>query len=233
MGRWAKPMILRKIFFAVVAIAASLTPVLAIVPPVPVVLRDPIPHLAGQDRPLSFDLQSVADIGDGTSCVVGADTVTGEPTKKAAIFRINNSTGKIVWYQSLQVPSERYGSRATYCLVSKGSLYVVILSDLPAPYFPMQNFMSIARLDIATGSVAAGAHATLSAKYDRPEFGRGRQQSTWTEPGSQALQLDGSTIVIKLRYSVANAIEGSQLFKQSEPADAEIRVDDEHLMPSD
>lgn len=221
---------LKTMMCAALVLASTGMPALAIMPALPVVVDSTAPDLAGQKRPSSFALYATTDIGDGTSCVVGADA-TAAGGKRAAVLRIDNKTGEIVWNRSLIVPGDvASGSRATHCTAANGSLYVLIQRDLLSPYEQPAGFVAAARLGL-DGAFKAGGHVNLPAAQ-AVDSTDGSQASIWIETGLSRLQIANHLVVIKARYAVSQPAEaGSSVITVTEPRDVEIRLDDEVLMP--
>lgn len=201
-------------------------PAWSILPALPVVVRHDAADLTGKPRPDGFVMQAATDIGDGASCVVGADATAPDRVIRAAVYRADTGTGVLQWNRSLQVPGDHSGSRATHCFVSGGSLYVIIQRDLTSPHEPVQTFLSIARLDVRTGELLASGHVNPPSIDHLVVDAR---ISAWVKPGPGQIKLQAGVLSIWAEMLVLPDAGGKQPERPVKPV--EIRLDAEHLMP--
>lgn len=222
----------KSVAIAALALLAAIGAAQALLTPLPAVLREGVPDLAGQMRPASFVLYAAADIGDGTVCLVGADEVRGRSERFAAVLRVDAKSGVIVWNRSILVPGEHNGSRATHCAPAGDSLYILVQRDWTSSSLPLLTGVTAARLDTRTGGRLVGGHANLPDAQARLDFGpRESNVSVWVEPGAEQVRLGEHVLTLKARSFVAALEDGSAIVRLTPTRDVEIKLDRENLLP--
>lgn len=224
-------MIKRTLLYAGLAIMAICTPAAATRLQPPVNVADWTTDLKGQYRPQTFTFQTATEIGDGTSCVVGAD-IAGIALKRAVVLRIDRATNKIIWNKLLMASMDNEGSRATHCAVADGALYVLIQREQTTPDMPPQNAIAVAKFDLnGNQKMAEDITRWIVAKDEGKALGDRREHNSWVEPVAGTLQLTGNEVVISTHHSVSAYVDGK--FTQTAPKPIEIRLDKNNLAPAD
>jgi hypothetical protein len=103
---------------------------------------------------------ATAPIDGGHQCKVGITTDADGMHAKGLVYVTDGKA--IAWSTILKLPEFTEQARATYCVQSGKSLYVLVQGDTNTAPSLSQTLMNVAQLDAATGKVQAMEYVDLA-----------------------------------------------------------------------
>lgn len=164
-------------------------------------------HVAG--APVSHAMARAADVdvyasvplGSGWQCDVGA-VLHGNVLREQPVVSVVGPTGAVRWRTRLPLPAHFYQGRATHCVASPGSVYVLVQLDTSAQQSMNETVLRVVRLSRRTG-----VHETTH-EVDVPHVTA--DYTSWVAKGADHFQLRGGKLVIKGEYALMSNRTQSQ-----------------------
>lgn len=142
--------------------------------------------------PANFSEYGTAQAGNGKRCVAGASVDDDGLNQKPVLYVSGKDQEDVRWSQTLPLPPDTYQSRATHCLGTNDSLYVLLQSDTRPEQTLSQTLLRVLKVDPGNGAVLASADAEPAGVTDA--------HSAWVEEGAENFQLQNDKLIVTGRY---------------------------------
>lgn len=158
--------------------------------------------------PSNISLYAKPGIGEGQQCLVGVQTDDDGMNEKPVIYLQKSST-TVIWHASLPLPPHAYQARATHCVGTPTTLYVLVQGDTQPEQSLSQTLLEVVALNRATGAVTA-------SKAIEPPNVTGAH-TTWIEPGDEHFSAQGKDLIVTGKYALLSDRDNSQDFSLKVP----------------
>jgi hypothetical protein len=142
--------------------------------------------------PSSVSLYAKPGIGDGQQCLVGAQTDEDGMNEKPVAYLEKSST-TVIWHVSLPSPPHTYQARATHCIGTPTTLYVLVQGDTRPEQSLSQTLLEVVALNRATGAVTATKAIEPPNIIDA--------HTTWVEAGDGHFSAQGKDLIVTGRFA--------------------------------
>jgi hypothetical protein len=157
--------------------------------------------------PSSVSLYAELGIGDEQHCLVGAQTDDDGMNEKPVAY-LEKSPATVMWHASLPLPPHTYQARATHCVGTPTTLYVLVQGDTQPEQSLSQTLLEVVALNRATGVVTATKTIGLPNISDA--------HTAWVEAGYEHFSAQGKDLVITGKFA--------PLSDRGNPRDFSLRV---------
>lgn len=142
--------------------------------------------------PPDVQLYATTDASASQQCMVGATTdETGMNQKPIVYLREQD---KFAWKRDLPLPRYTFQARATHCVATAKTLFVLVQGDTQSEQALSQTLLEVVELDKNDGS-------TLAVRsIDVPKVTAAH--TTWVEKGSGNFRLQGDVLMVTGRYAL-------------------------------
>lgn len=130
-------------------------------------------------------------VGAGQTCVAAATTEDDGMNEKPVVH-LEGANG-IAWHMTLPLPADTYQARATHCIGTPTTLYVLVQGDTQPEQTLSQTLLEVVALQRTTGSVVA------SRAIDVPNVSAAH--TTWVDEGSQRFVARDGHLAISGQYA--------------------------------
>lgn len=158
--------------------------------------------------PSNISLYAKPGIGDGQLCLVGAKTDDDGMNEKPVAYLEKSSTS-VIWHASLPLPPHTYQARATHCVGTPTTLYVLVQGDTQPEQSLSQTLLEVVALNRVTGVVAA-------TKAIEPPNVSGAH-TTWVEAGNGHFSAHGNDLIVTGKYALLSNRDNPQDFSLKVP----------------
>ncbi|MBD8871872.1 hypothetical protein [Rhodanobacter sp. DHB23] len=158
--------------------------------------------------PTSVSLYAKPGIGAGQNCLAGAQTDDDGMNEKPVVY-LENSSGTAAWHVTLPLPAHTYQARATHCVGTPSTLYVLVQGDTQSEQTISQTLLEIVALDRSTGAVVT------STPIDAPNVGAAH--TTWVDDGDQHFVLQENSLIVTGKYALLSNRDGPVDFSLKAP----------------
>lgn len=159
------------------------------------------------DLPSSVTLYAKPSVYTGQKCLAGAQTDDDGMNEKPVVY-LENSPKTVVWHVTLPLPVNTYQARATHCVGTSSTLYVLVQGDTQPEQTLSQTLLEIVALNRSSGAVVA------STLIDAPNVSEAH--TTWVEDGDQHFVLQGNSLTVTGKYAL--------LSNRDKPMDFSLRT---------
>lgn len=158
--------------------------------------------------PSNISLYAKPGIGEGQQCLVGVQTDDDGMNEKPVIYLQKSST-TVIWHASLPLPPHTYQARATHCVGTPTTLYVLVQGDTQPEQSLSQTLLEVVALNRATGTVTA-------SKAIEPPNVTGAH-TAWIEPGDENFSAQGKDLIVTGKYALLSDRDNPQDFSLKVP----------------
>ncbi|GAA0254510.1 hypothetical protein [Rhodanobacter caeni] len=149
-------------------------------------------------------------IGDGQSCLVGARTDDDGMNEKPVVY-LGKSSNIVIWHASLPLPPHTYQARATHCIGTPATLYVLVQGDTQPEQSLSQTLLEVVALNRTTGAV------TTTKAIDPPNISGAN--SVWVEAGDRHFSAQGKDLIVTGRFAPLSNRDSPRGFSLRVPQD--------------
>ncbi|MFK2875321.1 hypothetical protein [Dyella lipolytica] len=171
---------------------------------------------ASPEIPREVEIYATRDVGAGQRCIVGARTDEDGMNEKPVAY-LSNAKGGFSWEVSLSIPTDTYQGRATHCVASARTLFVLVQSDTQPQQSLSQTLLQVVELDRKSGAVLG------SKSIDVPNISAAH--TTWVEKGDKNFLPDGNDLVVRGRYEFISDRDNAS---KKEPSRFSVNVSQHH-----
>lgn len=132
-------------------------------------------------------------IGSTQQCMVGARTDNDGMNEKPIVYVDEHARG-ILWHITLPLPANTFQARATHCVGTPSTLYVLVQGDTQPELALSQTMLEVVALKRTTGSVVA------SKAIDVPNVSSAH--TTWVEEGKMHFLAEGGRLILAGKYAL-------------------------------
>lgn len=157
--------------------------------------------------PANVTLYAKPGIGDGQHCLVGAQTDDDGMNEKPVIY-FEKSPDTVIWHASLPLPPLTYQARATHCVGTSTTLYVLVQGDTQPEQSLSQTLLEVVALNPATGAI------TATKTIGIPNVDGAH--TTWVEDGDEHFLAQSKNLIVTGKYAL--------LSNRDKPADFSLKV---------
>lgn len=157
--------------------------------------------------PSSVSLYAKPGIGGGQQCLVGAQTDDDGMNEKPVAYLQKSST-TVIWHASLRLPPHTYQARATHCVGTPTTLYVLVQGDTQSEQSLSQTLLEVVALNRATGAV------TATKVIEPPNVSDAH--TAWVEDGDEHFSTRGNDLIVTGKYAL--------LSNRDNPRDFSLKV---------
>lgn len=122
--------------------------------------------------PPGVDIYASKVIDGGQKCLVGAKSDHDGLNERPVVY-LADAKGAFAWHASPKIPADTYQGRATHCVASPDTLFVLVQIDTQSEQSMSQTLLKVIKLNRKTGAVVAtkdvvvpGVSAAYSASVD-------------------------------------------------------------------
>jgi len=165
------------------------------------------------DTPLppNVSLYATPNIGEKLQCLVGAQT-DDDGMNEIPVVYLQKSSTAVIWQTVLPMPLHAYQARATHCVATPGTLYVLIQGDTQPEQSLSQTLLELVALDRATGTV------TATSAIEPPSVSQ--PHTTWVDAGNEHLFAQDKDLVVTGKYALLSNRDNPQDFSLKVPLDS-------------
>lgn len=158
--------------------------------------------------PSNVSLYAKPGIGDGQQCRVGARTDDDGMNEKPVAY-LEKSSNIVIWHASLPLPPHTYQARATHCIGTPTTLYVLVQGDTQPEQSLSQTLLEVVALNRATGAVIA------TKAVEPPNISDA--QTTWVEAGDGHFSAQGKDLIVTGKFAPLSNRDDLQDFSLKVP----------------
>jgi len=158
--------------------------------------------------PSNVILYATPGIGDGQQCLVGAWTDDDGMNEKPVAY-LEKSSNIVIWHASLPLPPHTYQARATHCIGTPTTLYVLLQGDTQSEQSLSQTLLEVVALDRATGAV------TATKAIEPPNISDAH--TAWVETGDGHFSAQGKDLIVTGRFAPLSNRDNPQEFSLKVP----------------
>ncbi|WP_404612584.1 hypothetical protein [Rhodanobacter hydrolyticus] len=158
--------------------------------------------------PANVSLYAKPSIGAGQNCLAGAQTDDDGMNEKPVVY-LENSSGTATWHVTLPLPTHTYQARATHCVGTPSTLYVLVQGDTQPEQTMSQTLLEIVALNRSTGAVVT------SIPIDAPNVSAAH--TTWVDGGDQHFVLQDNRLIVTGKYALLSDRDSSVDFSLKAP----------------
>lgn len=147
----------------------------------------------------NVDVYAKVAVGNRQLCEVGAK-LQGDLLRERPVAYLGNAEGSFVWQVALPIPPHFYQGRATHCVASARTVFVLLQLDTSSQQSMNQTVLQVVTLDRGTGV------RTAMREVDVP--GVVEPYTSWVPPGVQHFRLQGGQLMIAGNYEVLSQRNG-------------------------
>jgi hypothetical protein len=142
--------------------------------------------------PSSISLYAEPGIGDGQHCLVGVQTDDDGMNERPVAY-LEKSSAAVMWHASLPLPPHTYQARATHCVGTPTTLYVLVQGDTQPEQSLSQTLLEIVALNRATGTV------TATKAIEPPNISDAH--TAWVEAGEEHFSAQGKDLIVTGKFA--------------------------------
>lgn len=158
--------------------------------------------------PSSVNFYAKSSIGEGQQCLVGVQTDDDGMNEKP-VAHLQKSSTTVIWHASLPLPPHTYQARATHCVGTPTTLYVLVQGDTQPEQSLSQTLLEVVALNRATGAVTA-------AKAIEPP-NASDAHTAWVEAGDGHFSAQGKDLIVTGKYAPLSNRDNPQDFSLKVP----------------
>jgi hypothetical protein len=142
--------------------------------------------------PQGFSSYAVETISNNNQCVVGAVVDDDGTNQKPFVYVVDPRTKQVAWSEELDLPANTYQSRATHCLESDGSLFVLLQSDTQSEQTLSQTLLRVEKLNVNDGSLKGSEDISLPSVNGA--------YSAWVDDEKASFHIEKNLIAVSGHY---------------------------------
>lgn len=158
--------------------------------------------------PSSVNFYAKSSIGEGQQCLVGVQTDDDGMNEKPVAYLQKSST-TVIWHASLPLPPHTYQARATHCVGTPTTLYVLVQGDTQPEQSLSQTLLEVVALNRATGAV------TATKAIEPPNASDAH--TAWVEAGDGHFSAQGKDLIVTGKYAPLSNRDNPQDFSLKVP----------------
>jgi hypothetical protein len=158
--------------------------------------------------PSSVSLYAKSGIGEGQQCLVGVQTDDDGMNEKPVAYLRKSST-TVIWHASLPLPPHTYQARATHCIGTPTTLYVLVQGDTQPEQSLSQTLLEVVALNRATGAV------TATKAIEPPSISDAH--TAWVEAGDGHFSAQGKDLIVTGKFASLSNRDNPQDFSLKVP----------------